>query len=125
MENTDSYKKIKEARTFSKFQRTEEIEDFMKHTYWEHNGEYEKEYEELIKAADHSSDFQFSKRAQSVMFQYYRFYNDWDLPYWVSVIPTSAYEQLEIQKKLEAKVNEVIIKEYNRFVKERSKDNQK
>lgn len=76
-------------------------------TYWNSLGKYQKEYEEM-----RNGNHQFTKASLAVTKRYYRYYNDGDIPrgmYW--------YSKLKIQYILERQANEVIKKEYERYLK--------
>lgn len=82
----------------------------MKNTYWNNEGQYQKEYDEMRKAGH-----KFTKNSQAVCRRYYRYYNDGDIPrgmYWD--------RQLVIEWKLERQANEMVKKEYARFTNKNS-----
>jgi len=53
----------------------------MNNTYWNHNGELQSEYNEMLKA-EHEGRFTFTKKSLGVFHTYYRYFNDGDLPGW-------------------------------------------
>ena len=50
-------------------------------TYWNGNGEMQKEYNLMLEAEENGT-FAFTKASRNLFHSYYRYYNDGDLPGW-------------------------------------------
>ncbi|MGN0807945.1 MAG: hypothetical protein ACI4MN_05835 [Candidatus Coproplasma sp.] len=74
-------------------------------TYWNSNGRFQKEYEELEVA----EGFKWTKSEENAKHRYYRYFNDGDLPQ-----GTCFASKEEIQSYLEAQANIAIAKGYCR-----------
>ena len=86
-------------------------EDYLENSYWNHKGKYQKEYDEMLEA-EHAGTFKFTKTTLNTFHSYYRFYNDGDTP------TSYRYYAEKYQEIIEARVDERIVKEYKRFIKE-------
>ena len=60
-------------------------------SYWNGNGQFEKEYEELLA----SPNVKWTKEEQEIKDRYYRYYNDGDLPYGADFASISEIEEYE------------------------------
>lgn len=64
-------------------------------SYWNGNGRFEEEYEELLA----SPNVKWTKEEQEIKYRYYRYYNDGDLPYganFASISEIEEYEELQL-----------------------------
>ena len=77
-------------------------------TYWNNEGRFNAEYDEMIKAG-----FEFTKAEKNAMHKYYRYHNDGDLPVGAKYAWTS-----DIENYLEFQANVAVAKAYMRFNKE-------
>jgi len=92
-------------------------------TYWNNNGKYQSEYNQMLKAEE-AGLFTFTKTALKLFHSYYRYYNDGDLPGWargdykITQYGRWGKELNEYGESLfEEKVNERILMEWKRFNK--------
>lgn len=76
-------------------------------TYWNNEGRFEAEYNEMRNAG-----FNFTKAEQNAFHRYYRYFNDGDLPMGAKYAWTR-----DIEMYLEAQVSIAIAKAYVRFKK--------
>lgn len=72
--------------------------------YWNGNGRYQKEYEEM-----RAANWETTKAYWTMSKRYYRFFNDGDLPY------RGMGNETEIANRLEADMDARIASEYKRF----------
>lgn len=79
----------------------------MKNTYWNGNGRYQKQLDEM-----EAAEWNYTKANKAIARRYYRYYNDGDIP------KGMAYCAKEfIEAKLEFQANNMIEAEYKRFLK--------
>lgn len=97
--------------------------DMNRNTYWNSNGECQKEYDTMIKAEENGT-FSFTKASEKLFHSYYRYYNDGDLPGWArSRWDLTRYGRFgrELneagEQMLEDKVTDRILAEWTRYQK--------
>ncbi len=78
----------------------------MTNTYWNGNGRYQKQLDEM-----EAAEWNYTKANKATARRYYRYYNDGDIP------KGMAYEaKYFIEAKLEMQANRMIEAEYKRFI---------
>lgn len=87
---------------------------FEESTYWNENGVFQPEYEEMMKAKKEGK-YTFTKAFIVMANRYYRYFNDGANPY------KKIYNRDDIEEALEADMDNRICAEYKRFTKTMSK----
>lgn len=89
------------------------MEYYNKNNYWNNNGRFQKEYEEM-RSAIYKGEFSYNKQELNTMHKYYRYFNDGDLPKG----STFKFATFQIESYLETQANIAIAKAYLRYKKD-------
>lgn len=98
-----------------------------RNTYWNSNGELQKEYNEML-GAEENGTFTFTKAAEKLFHSYYRYYNDGDLPGWAKsrwdLTKNGRWGRVlneEGEKFFEEKITDRLLAEWKRYKRAKRK----
>lgn len=66
------------------------------------------------------AQFTYTKKDRDIARAYYRYYNDGDIPRFKGIKTTSSSQ--DIRRILEQKVDEMLVREYNRYIKKKEEE---